>query len=314
VRPRDVGRGQKFDELLRGFSRDRHRLPGLQSKANRAAFVEQIVESIRRVEFINAIDKRDISDLRADPSNDLFDPIRAAIHHKRRGYIDEAFWLVFLSVHFGKNRRTGWRLARDVYGALSTSATWDWTRISRDPQGFRRWLATNQDILRGSDGVARHFGNHRKRQSLDALSNSGTGAAIESYVKWVGPPRTHEMLMIDGEKQNEYDRRKTFDHLYRSMDAVISFGRLAKFDYLTMVGKLSLAPIDPGSTYMEGSSGPLIGARLLFGGGGGSKLSPKDLDSRSVELGDALGVGMQVMEDALCNWQKSPGKFVPFRG
>ena len=114
MRPRDLGRGQKFDELLRIFSRDRHRLPGVrlpgvQSKANRAAFVEQIVESIRRIEFIKAISKRDISDLRVDPSSDLFDPIKAAILHRRRGHTDEAFWLVFLSVHFGKHKRAGWR-------------------------------------------------------------------------------------------------------------------------------------------------------------------------------------------------------------
>jgi hypothetical protein len=27
-----------------------------------------------------------------------------------------------------------------------------------------------------------------------------------------------------------------------------------------------------------------------------------------------LGVGMQAMEDALCNWQKSPRRFVHFKG
>jgi len=27
-----------------------------------------------------------------------------------------------------------------------------------------------------------------------------------------------------------------------------------------------------------------------------------------------IPMGMQVLEDALCNWQKSPDLFVPFRG
>jgi hypothetical protein len=81
-----------------------------------------------------------------------------------------------------------------------------------------------------------------------------------------------------------------------------------------MLGKLELARIEPGSPYLEGSTGPLAGARLLFSGSNTADISSQDLDSRSVELGDALGVGMQVVEDALCNWQKSPGKFVPFRG
>ena len=94
----------------------------------------------------------------------------------------------------------------------------------------------------------------------------------------------------------------------------MSFGRMAKFDYLTMIGKLELAHIEPGSTYLEGATGPFAGGRLLFGGSTTARLSREDLDSRSVELGDALGIGMQVVEDAVCNWQKSPRKFVPFRG
>ena len=73
----------------------------------------------------------------------------------------------------------------------------------------------------------------------------------------------------------------------------MSFGRMAKFDYLTMIGKLELAHIEPGSTYLEGATGPLAGARLLFGGSTTARLSREDLHSRSVELGDALGVGMQ---------------------
>jgi hypothetical protein len=94
------------------------------------------------------------------------------------------------------------------------------------------------------------------------------------------------------------------------MDAVASFGRTARFDYLTMVGKLGLAQIEPGSTYMQGSTGPLQGARLLFG----EAASAAALDAWLVELDGVLDVGMQVLEDALCNWQKSPEKFIPFRG
>jgi hypothetical protein len=314
VRPRDRPHGRRLDELLRSFGRLKHPLPGIRSPANREVFLEQIVESIRRIKYIGTIDKRDISDLRANPSSDLFDPLKAAILHKRRGEIDEAFWLVFLSVHFGKHRRAGWRLVRDVYGCLGNTIRWDWARTSDNPQSFRRWLVLQQPILRGGDGVARHFGNHRKYQSLDAESPSGTGAAIESYVKWVRPPRTHEMLIKDAQNEAGADPRKAFDYLYGSMDAVVSFGRMAKFDYLTMIGKLGLAPIEPGSTYMEGSTGPLSGARLLFGGRRNAALNRRNLDSRSVQLGDALKVGMQVVEDALCNWQKSPGRFKPFRG
>ena len=107
-----------------------------------------------------------------------------------------------------------------------------------------------------------------------------------------------------------HDPQKAFRELYRTMDGIASFGRTARFDYLTMIGKLRLAPIEPDSTYMQSSTGPLRGARLLFG----VQASPAQLDQWLIKLDARLGVGMQVLEDALCNWQKSPKEFIPFRG
>jgi hypothetical protein len=94
----------------------------------------------------------------------------------------------------------------------------------------------------------------------------------------------------------------------------VGFGRLAKFDFLTMLGKLGIAPIEPGSAYLSGATGPLSGARLLFGGNADAKLNARELDVRLVRLDNYLNVGMQVLEDSLCNWQKSPRKFISFRG
>jgi hypothetical protein len=100
------------------------------------------------------------------------------------------------------------------------------------------------------------------------------------------------------------------------MNAVIRFGRTAKFDYLTMVGKLQLAAIEPGSTYMGGATGPLRGAKLLFGGNISANISKKTLEEWLIELESHLGLffGMQILEDALCNWQKSPDRYVYFGG
>jgi hypothetical protein len=279
----------------------------------RDTFLEQLIESIRRIEYIAVIQTREISPLRADPSSDLFDPLKAAVVRRRQGQVDEAFWLVFLSVYFGKNQRTGWRLARDVYSSLGGAHHWDWARTTGDPQRFRQWLGEHQDRLRGSDGIPRSFGNHRKYESLDAWSPRGTGAAVESYVAWVGPHASHLTLLQETQRQVGTDPRRLFDNLYRSM-TVASFGRTAKFDYLTMIGKTGLAPIAPGSTYMQGATGPLAGARLLFAGTTTSNLTRAVLEARLVELDAVLNVGMQVLEDSLCNWQKSPNTLRQFRG
>jgi hypothetical protein len=313
MRPRDRELAEQLSEGLLSFDKKKHPLPGIRVRASFEAFVEQVLESLHRIKYVSVLRRRNLSNLRAEPASELFDPLKAAALHSRQGQVDEAFWLVFLFVHFGKHKRAGWRLARDVYGALGSGMRWDWARTSADPASFRQWLAANVNTLRG-DGIARYFGNHRKYQSLDATSPAGTGATVESYVRWVAPQGTHQLLVQNAQTRGGNDPRRTFDHLYRSMDAVVSFGRMAKFDYLTMLGKLGLAGIEPGSAYLEGATGPLRGARLLLGGSVTAALSAPTLDGWLVQLGTDLNVGMQVLEDSLCNWQKTPGKFVPFRG
>ena len=310
MRPGDRGLGRHLDARLRTFHDQQRALPGILDPRRRSVLVEQMVESHRRVRFVAAILDRDVSAQRADPANDLFDPLKAAIHFQRMERIEEAFWLVFLFVHFGRNAHGGgWRYAREVYGALGGAERWHWETTSANPEGFRAWLNANQNELR-RDGVPGGFGNHRKRQSLDALHPHGTGSAFVTYVNWVGPARGHQELIRQALQEANGNPRTAFQGLYESMADVASFGRLAKFDYLTMLGKLGLAQIEPGSPYLVNGGAPLRGARLLFGNGG----SVRDQNDWTVQLGDHLGLGMQVMEDSLCNWQKNPDQFVRFRG
>jgi hypothetical protein len=44
---------------------------------------------------------RDISPDCGDPRSRFFDPLRAAILHSRSDNLDEACWLIFLSIHLG---------------------------------------------------------------------------------------------------------------------------------------------------------------------------------------------------------------------
>lgn len=307
VRPRDRALAQRLEAGLIEFDQVRRRLPGIQSAQLRETLREQLLESIHRVRYVEALRARQISERRADPNDELFDPLKAAILRQRGGNLEEAFWLVFLFVHFGKHAKGGWRYPREIYGRLGDGTLWDWESTSQDPAGFRAWLNAHQTHLRR---LGAGFGNHRKRESLDATSTKGTGAVVESYVRWVGPRRSHVQKLNEAVQEARGDASVAFDALYRSMNAVVRFGRLARFDYLTMVGKLGLAPISPGSPYLDGSSGPLTGARLLFG----SDEPAHVLDHWIIDLDQQLGVGMQVIEDAICNWQKSPDQFVPFRG
>jgi hypothetical protein len=311
MRPKDRKAAKEIDAGLRSFAKRVRRLPGIQHRANRSALLEQIMESIHRIEYVSAIRALEINPDRANPASQLFDPLKAAIWHQDHGNVEESFWLVFLFVHFGKHKTAGWRLARDIYGRLGNMPYWTWNAVSADPAGFRDWLAANQYALQ-NDGVPRHFGNHRKYQSLDARSATGTGAAFESYVRWVMSRGSHAALVA--EAISGVTQREAFRRLYKSMEQVTSFGRTARFDYLTMLGKLGLAKIEPDSAYLQGATGPVSGARLLFGGRRNARLSRAQLDAFLLELDSKLEVGMQVLEDSLCNWQKSPRRFVAFRG
>jgi hypothetical protein len=302
MRPRDRERARELENGLVSFDRDARPLPGIHDAATHAVFIEQLLESIHRVDFVAVLGKRSLSSRRSDPNDGLFDPLKAAIFHHRSGNVEEAFWLVFLFVYFGKHPHGGWRLTRDVYGRLGRGALWDWVATSSDPRGFREWLDAHREDLK-RDGVVAGFGNHRKYESLN-----DTGPAVETYVRWVNPPRTHQELMQKAVREGG-DPRTAFDRLYNSM-RVYRFGRTARFDYLTMVGKIGLARIEPGSTYMKGATGPLTGAKLLFG----VEAPVAVLERWLVDLDNSLNVGMQVLEDALCNWQKSPHRFKPFRG
>jgi hypothetical protein len=311
LRPRDRATAKRLDARLRSFDQRKHHLPGIRNPDARATFLEQLLESIHRVKYVSVIRDRPLSERRMDPDDELFHPLKAAILHQRRGEIEEAYWLVFLFVHFGKHAKGGWRYAREVYGRLGANGRWDWASVTANPAAFRVWLHAHQNDLKRA-GAPGGFGNHRKYQSLSAYSSIGTGAAVESYVNWINPPRTHAEVFAQAVDQSNHNPRQAFDELYRSMDAVASFGRTARFDYLTMVGKLGLAPIEPGLTYMRDATGPRDGAKLLFGSK--RRLNAAQLEELVGELDSGLKVGMQVLEDALCNWHKSPKRLVRFRG
>ncbi len=299
---------EKLEKALVRHNQDIRKLPGISSVSVRRAFVAQLIESRRRVDYVHRIAARDVSSTRADPSSASFDPLKAALHFHRKGDIEEALWLVFLATHFGKSRQFGWDRVRAIYGCLGQGGTWNWLRTSGDPAGFRQWLHTNRKSIPG------RFGNHRKYESLDGTSTTGTGQVIESYVGWVLKAGGHPNLLSDALSHAKGDPGLTFDLLFKSMSSVARFGRTAKFDYLTMIAKLGFAKIEPHKPYMTSATGPRRGANLLFRGKSTDTESAKHLDGWTYELGKGLKLGMQEMEDALCNWQKSPKEFKPFRG
>ena len=134
---------------------------------------------------------------------------------------------------------------------------------------------------------------------------------MESYVAWIGPPRTHAELFRDAVAGADGDSRRAFATLYRSMGGVISFGRTAKFDYLTMIGKLGLAPIEPGSIFTGGATGPLRGARLLFLGSASARGHAQAARRMAGAAGGAAGCGDAGAGGLALQLAEEPGRLPP---
>jgi hypothetical protein len=302
--PSRSNKARELEKGLREFSNRHHKLLGIADATRRRVLTLQMVASLRRLNYTQLIKSRHISPNRADPTSDFFEPERAAALHARAGQTDEAIWLIFLATHFGQHGRHGWRMLRDVYSGLG-GGTWTWARVSANPQQFRAWLSQN------CQGIGGAFGNHRKYETLNPASSSGTANVIESFALCVGhsPSRWFSDLV----RATGNDPHALFDAAYNNL-SIARFGRLAKFDFLALLGRLDLAPITPGSAYLSGATGPLRGTRLLIDGNVSSTSRAADLDAILQQLDKVLNVGMQVMEDSLCNWQKSPDRFVHFRG
>lgn len=307
MRPSDV---QLTNDLIARLNSFQHiqPMPGIATQASLNCLVKQMVDSVRRIKYVAIINNKNHSNTVCDPMSNAFDPIKAAAWHRQNGDVNEAAWLVFLATHFGKNRRTKWQLVKNIYGALGQRAPWTWNNIQGHIPAFRNWLSQNESTVK----VNANFGNHHKYESIDALGNNGTGEAIATYINWVSAAGDHTQLFANAAVNCNHNCRLTFAELYEAMNVVKRFGRTARFDYLTMVGKLGLAQIEPDSTYMHGATGPYDGAQLLFGSKQKKAVFNTWLNALEAHLG--LYYGMQVLEDSLCNWQKSPNNYIYFGG
>lgn len=305
---------QSLENKLASFRYQNSQALGLQSNSRRETLALQIIDSLRRTEYVKTISLKPTSPLRCQPGSDLFDPLKAAIHYRNTGQFDEAHWIAFLGTHFGKNEEHGWRLSAKIYGGLQNTPFWTWARASQDPDGISNWLHANRTYLLNPQNNLK-FSNHRKYESLNTQSNNHTGKVAASYIRWVLQHGDHRGLINDIQTKVGQNSYEIFDKFYSGMTKnVVRFGRLGAFDHVCMIGKLGLAPVDPGSAYIGPATGPRRGANLMLSNNASANYSTHTLDAALKQFGQHMGIGMQEVEDSLCNWQKSPDFYKFFKG
>jgi len=274
-------------------------LPGIAADERRLEFVAHLVDSGHISDSLRAVAASHTAGGCSDPSSEDFNPLCAAVSHHRRGDIEEACWLVFLATAFDMSPVYGWDIVAAVYRRGNDPGLWDWDAASTDVILLREWLQRNR--WRFASPV---FGNHRKFESLK--DHIGVGRTIESYVAWVHRAGSHQARLDEAQRAAD-----PFGALFGSMKGIWRFGRLARFDYLCCLEALRITDFAPLKAYLQGATGPLDGVQLLYGTPDGTLAGdPRALDERLIELESHLNVGFDVLEDALCGWQKHPSGLV----
>lgn len=284
-------------------------LNGISDDAAKDCLIRQLVDSVKRVNFIFAIKSRNIDEERKNPASEIFDPLRGAIKYFQEGNLNEAGWLIFLFTHFGRHKSTKDNLLKSFYGRFGEENVLTYDFVYNNLNDVREWIGENETILRQSG----KFSNHRKFQSIKAFSNSGTGATIKSYCDLIGP--SHEEFYSNINRDNQKSPEEKFDYLYKLFfKNLVGFARLGVFDLVTMLGKIGFVEAIPGSPYIQNSTGPKKGTTLLFGVP--ENTSGKELNAYLQDFGKALDLpfAMQIVEDAVCNWQKDTKNYEYFSG
>ena len=302
-----------YKGLLENYSTDIRQLPGINTSEAFNSLLLQLIESSKLFYYYLHISNQSFSDEYADPASENFHPLKAAVYFRDKNDVDEASWLIFLAVHFGRKPKSGWFLVKAIYGRLNNGLRWNWKNTSSNPKEFRNWLGNNQLNIKPV-GSNISFGNHRKYQSLSAFSTKGTGETIETYISWIKSHGGHKNLFFEASKLSMSNAFSAFDYLFNSMDCVRGFGRTGKYDYLSMIGLIRLADITPEHPYLKNSTGPMNGTKLLFLEDRTNQIDYKMLESWVIDLSNYTEIAIRIWEDALCNWQKNPTKFVKFKG
>ncbi len=225
------------------------------------------------------------------PANDIISLILKAWNN---GDHDEAYWRAFLAGHFGRNspeydrRKIQIPSSANVLNAFGNKPIWTWNKVTARLADFRKWLLSNRSQLRS---IA--YGNHRKYESKQpAAIYKVLYSFITLAMKYGGPAKLFQV----GDK----DLPERFDVLYKRLEPLKRFGRTGRFDLLGLLVDLRMLNAEPTSCYLRGSTGPKNGARFLWDSHDLNKL-----DTMASDLAARLGISCFLMEDALCNWQKS---------
>lgn len=208
-------------------------------------------------------------------------------------------WIIFLATYFGKSDTSGWKLFnRAAFDGNYELISFE--KVVKDVNKYFNYLQSF-DFFEGTK-----YSNHRKYTKKSLLGEKGVFNSMD--------------YITNNIKDFTQKDRLSFNDAYLRSQKIPSFGRLSAFDFTSSLVKCSLNVEEPKSMYAENSTGPMQALKLILdltksintSRDARIKLS-YDLVRFFEENSDIFMTG-QVLEDAICNWQKKPDEYRYFRG
>lgn len=276
--------------LLRALAAMRTDLPGLVLDSDLERFAWLLaVKGAYLADLAALVREGALFGSPVDPHDPDWEPLGAIVELHAQGDVEEATWLAFLATHVGgreDDQQDFWRAVRAVYAGLG-DARLTWTRVIANPEELVRSQEQHDRQLAGL-----RFANHRKYESWKQLAR-----VLQSYVAGIRGRGGSQRSLFE---RPSLSPTQNFDRLMEELSFIYRFSRLGIYDLLCLLGDLRVYALTPGRLYLRGATGPLNGAYRLFG----EDADAYRLDERGCDLAARLGVPIDAMEDALCNWQK----------
>lgn len=258
----------------------------------------QTIDSIRRISIYEAyaIKARRAEQLNL-PFIDTSNPF--TLSQRSSLEVDSKVWYIYLATYFGKSNKSKWKLFNKAVFRKDRTLI----RLKEIQTNREKYYSYLKDIdfFEGAN-----FSNHRKYTKKALEGHNGLINSIDYF--------------LDNLDHYSHSKLVEFDLIFRNAMRIPNFGRMAAFDFTSSLCKCNLNVKDPISMYHHSSTGPLRALKDIL-----ILADCKDVSkSAQVEFGNNLldwfirhfntQVVAQVLEDAICNWQKSPKKYQRYFG
>jgi hypothetical protein len=292
--------GLQLEQKIRSFHQNVHPISIGNNAEELKYFVSLITFEAHEIKKVSeTINQHPIDQKFSDPGSTSFDPLQLAVQYFQNGETDNACWLLFLYSYIGKHPNYEWNLLRKMYFNTDHNEVWKWENISTHYEVFQEWFLENIPAIKDKAGL----GEHHKYSELSDSKAIVICRDMQEYILWIREFGNHHTLLSN---QAEITPTKLFRELYRSMDAKTSFNKLVKFKYLSLLGILSIFPIQPDQPYLNDFILSRRGAQHLFESKNRKKIPVEKLNALLLSLHHYLELnhGLEVLQKVLAKWGK----------